>query len=123
EAEQRRLADEQAALRRVATLVAADPQPEQVFQAVTEEVCRLLGIREAVLERFEDENTAAVVARYGDRAATGFEVGTVIPLEEGFTAWQVRSTGQPARVDSYDDLRGEVAERVRTLGFRATVGV
>ena len=54
EAEHGRLADEQAALRRVATLVAGDAAPEQVFQAVTEEVCRLLGLLSALLQRFED---------------------------------------------------------------------
>ena len=67
EREQRRLGEEQAALRRVATLVAADIPPEQVFQNVTEEVCRLLGIPSAVLERFEGDETATVVARYGER--------------------------------------------------------
>ena len=45
EAEQQRLAAEQAALRRVATLVAGNAPPEEVFQTVTEEVCRLLGLR------------------------------------------------------------------------------
>ena len=54
EAGQRRLAAEQAALRRVATLVAGDAPPDEVFQSVTEEVCRLLGLRTAVLRRFED---------------------------------------------------------------------
>src|SRR5690349_12949109 len=42
EAAQRALAAEQAALRRVATLVAADPPPSRVFQQVTEEIGRLL---------------------------------------------------------------------------------
>jgi signal transduction histidine kinase len=121
QAQQRRLAEEQAALRRVATLVAGDAAPEQVFQKVTEEVSRLLGIREAVLERFEDDDTAVIVGRYGERAEGGFELGTVIPVEEGFAAWQVRRTGAPAHVDSYDHLPGQLARRVRELGFRSTV--
>jgi PAS domain S-box-containing protein len=123
EAEQRRLADEQAALRRVATLVAGDAPPEQVFQAATEEVCRLLGIRSAVLERFEGERTAMVVARYGDRAIDGFDPGTVVHLEEGLAALHVLRTGGPARVESYDELPGEAAATMRALGFRATVAV
>jgi len=123
QAEQRRLAEEQAALRRVATLVAGDPPPEQVFQAVTEQVSGVLGIREAVLERFEDGDMATIVGRFGERAEGGFALGTVIPVEEGFAAWQVRRTGAPAHIESYDHLEGELAERVRGLGFRSTVGV
>ena len=99
DAELRRLAEEQAALRRVATLVASDATPEQVFHLVTEEVCRLLGIPSAVLERFETPTTARIVARHSNRAICGFEVGTEI------------------------ELRGEAAGRVRVLGFRSTVDV
>jgi signal transduction histidine kinase len=121
--QQRRLAEEQAALRRVATLVASGAAPEQVFQNVTEEVSRLLGIREAVLERFEDADTAIIVGRYGELVEGGFPLGTVIPVEEGFAAWHVRRTGSPAHVDSYDELPGELARRVRDLGFRSTVAV
>ncbi len=123
QAEQRRLAEEQAALRRVATLVAGNPPPERVFQAVTEEVARLLGIHEAVLERFADADTAAVVGRYGERVEGGFALGTVIPVEEGFAAWHVRRTGAAAHVDSYDHFEGELATRVRSLGIRSTVAV
>ncbi len=66
EAEQQRLAAEQAALRRVATLVAGDAPPEQVFQTVTEEVCRLLGLRSAVLLRFEEGDDATIVGKFGE---------------------------------------------------------
>jgi PAS domain S-box-containing protein len=123
QAEERRLAEEQAALRRVATLVASDAPPEHVFQAVTEEVARLLGIREAVLERFEDGEAGTVVGRFGRRMIGGFEIGTTIPIEEGLTAWQVLHTGAPARVDSFDEASGPLAERVRALGYRSTIGV
>ena len=47
EAAQRALAGEQAALRRVATLVAEESPPSRVFQQVTEEVGRLLGLPDA----------------------------------------------------------------------------
>jgi signal transduction histidine kinase len=123
QAEERRLAEEQAALRRVATLVAGDAPPEHVFQAVTEEVAQLLGIREAVLERFEDDETGTVVGRFGPRMTGGFEIGKTIPIEEGLTAWQVLHTGAPARVDSFEGATGPLAERVRALGYRSTVGV
>src|SRR5262249_52833626 len=119
---QRRLGDEQAALRRVATLVAAATPPEQAFQTRTEEVCRLLEIPSAVLERFESAETATIVARYGERVS-GFEVGSVIRLEEGLASTHVVRTGLPARVDNYDGVAGEIGERVRAIGVRYAVAV
>ncbi len=122
EKEQRRLGEEQAALRRVATLVAADIPPEQVFHNVTEEVCRLLGIPSAVLERFEGDGTATVVARYGERVS-GFEVGTAIELREGLASTAVLRTGLPARIESYAGVGGEIGPRVRGMGVESSVAV
>ena len=118
----RRLGEEQAALRRVATLVAADIPPEQVFQTVTEEVCRLLGIPSAVFERFESDIEATIVARYGERVS-GFKIGSVIELEEGLASTQVLRTGLPSRVESYAGVAGEIGERVRSLGVQSAVAV
>jgi signal transduction histidine kinase len=123
EAELRRLAEEQAALRRVATLVAGDAAPEQVFQLVTEEVGRLLGIREAVLERFVDSETATVVGRFGTHMTGGFELGSTLPIEEGLPAWTVLRTGAAARLETFEGLPGNLARRVRALGYRSAVGV
>ena len=123
DAELRRLAEEQAALRRVATLVASDAPPEQVFQLVTEEVCRLLAIREAVLVRFLEDGTGAIVGRFGMHMTGGFEVGSTLPIEEGLPAWAVLHTGVPCRVESFEGLPGEFARRVRELGYCSAVGV
>ena len=123
QAEQRRLGEEQAALRRVATLVAGDAPPEQVFQTVTEEVCRVLRIPSAVLERFGDGETATIVGRFSEHATGDFQVGTTLRLEEGLSALRVLRTGMSARVDSYDELEGELAGRMRALTFRSTVAV
>jgi hypothetical protein len=68
-----RLAEEQAALRRVATLVASSAQPEQVFQMVAEEAGRLLGARTAATVRF-DQKTAVVVGSWNDGEGLGIEV-------------------------------------------------
>jgi PAS domain S-box-containing protein len=103
EIEVRRLAEEQAALRRVATLVAGDARPEQVFQTVTEEVCRLLGLRTAVLHRFGDERATTIVGKFGDPTGA-LELGSTLELEEGTALW-VRDTGAPAR-SNYDELPG-----------------
>ena len=121
--EERRLAEEQAALRRVATLVAGDSPPEQVFQAVTEEVARLLGIRDAVLERFEERDRATLVGRYGVWADSDFEVGKTTPLEDGLAATKVRQTGGPAHSDNFEDLASKFAARIRDLGYRSSFGV
>ncbi len=120
EAELRQLVEEQAALRRVATLVAGDVRPERVFQAVTEEAGRLLGLRSAVLDRFEDAETATIVGKFGEPVGT-LEVGSVIRLSGG-AAQVVLQTGAPARVD-YEDLPGEVAARLRSLGFTSSLAV
>jgi PAS domain S-box-containing protein len=120
ETEVRRLAEEQAALRRVATLVAGDARPEQVFQTVTEEVCRLLGLRTAVLHRFGDECTTTIVGKFGDPTGA-LEIGSTLSLEEGTALW-VRETGAPAR-SNYDELPGPGAAELRELGYRSAVGV
>jgi signal transduction histidine kinase len=120
EAEQARLGEEQAALRRVATLVAADAPPEEVFQAVTEEACGLLGIPSALLLRYEDEQTATVIGRFGEPHGD-FVTGSSLALEEG-AARAVLRTGAPARVE-YRSLSGAIAARMLRFGFRSSVGV
>ena len=110
----------QAALRRVATLVAGNAPPDQVFQSVTEEVCRLFGLRTAVLARFESPSTATIVGKYGglpDR----YELGFVAPLVPGATR-EVLRTGAPIRVD-YADLSSATLQEFRELGYRGEVGV
>ena len=120
EAEQQRLAAEQTALRRVATLVAGNSPPEEVFQTVTEEVCLLLGLRTTVLHRFEDARTSTIVGKFGEPTGP-FEVGRTNALEVG-SALAVLQTGAPAR-SSYDELEGPGVVQLRALGFRASVGV
>ena len=70
-----RLAEEQAALRRVATLVARGVPPEEVFAAVAEEVGRLLPVGYAHLVRYEPDRTLTIVAAWG-AATVGFPVGS-----------------------------------------------
>jgi GAF domain-containing protein len=60
-----RLADEQAALRRVATLAARGVAAEEVFGAVAEEVGRLLPVEYAGLSRYEPDGALSMVARSG----------------------------------------------------------
>jgi len=118
----RLLMEEQGALRRVATLAAQGAPPEHLFQIVTEEACRLHRFPSAVMQRFDDDGTATIVGRYSQHRPGGFEVGTVIELEEGLANTQVARTGRPARVE-YGRGQDGVAARMRALGFRSSVAV
>jgi signal transduction histidine kinase len=116
------LAEEQSALRRVATLVASSPEPDEVFQAVAEEAGRLLNARSAATIRY-DGGEAWTVGRWADEHDPGgFIVGTSVPLadSDGLTAIVAR-TGRPARIDDYSEVRGRAAELMRGNGFRSAV--
>ena len=119
------LAEEQAALRRVATLVASQPSPAEVFAAVTEETARtarLLHIDSAHLIVYERDQTATVVGSW-NLPGPPIPVGTRVPVEGDNVIGRVLRTQQPARIDDYDDATGLVAENVRSIGVRAAVGV
>jgi hypothetical protein len=68
--ESQELADEHAALHRVATLVASGVAPEKVFAAVTEEVGQLLSVEFANLGRYEPDGTISFVATWGKMGAS-----------------------------------------------------
>ena len=116
------LAAEQAALRRVATLVARQPSPAEVFAVVTEEAAGLLHLDSAHLIVYERDQTATVVGSCNLRGQP-MPVGTRVPVEGDNIIGRVFRTQQPARIDDYSDARGLVAERVRSIGVRAAVGV
>jgi GAF domain-containing protein len=120
-AEVGRLAEEQAALRRVATLVAREAAPAEVFSTVTEEVARLLGADIAAMIRLEPDNKAIVVAAWNE-GEDYIPVGTVIPLEGETVATMVLRTGRPARRESLADVSGPIASLIRRLGVTSTVG-
>jgi signal transduction histidine kinase len=111
---------EQAALRRVATVVAEGTPPEKVFPAVTEEVARLLDVDGTRLMRYETDGTATIVASWGE--PTIVPVGTRITLEGRNIAALVRSSGKPARIEDYEGAPGSAAAIARERGLRSTVG-
>jgi signal transduction histidine kinase len=116
------LADEQAALRRVATLVARQPSPAEVFAAVTEEAARLLDLDNANLIVYERDQTATVVGACHLRGPS-VPVGTRAPLEGDNIIGRVFRTQRPARIDQYTDASGPAAEYARSIGVRAAAGV
>jgi sugar diacid utilization regulator len=122
-AKYRRLAAEQAALRRVATLVARGVEPLEVFGAVAEEMRRCLPADTAGLWRFDTDGEITLVAAAADpEALAGWPVGTRTPVEGNTIAALVQRSGWSARIDSYDNVAGPIAARVRAVGVRAAVG-
>ena len=118
------LAEEQAALRRVATLVAHGVPPEEVFAAVAEEVGRLLAVDFAILVRYDPQDTLEIVGtwtRTGTPAPT--PVGGRLPLGGRNVTTLVYRTGRPARID-YSDVSGVIGQVAsRDWGLRSSVGV
>src|SRR5271168_4415512 len=123
-AKYRRLVAEQAALRRLATLVARGIEPMEVFGAVADEMRRCVAADTAGLSRFETDGEITLVAATAHPAAVArWPMGTRNPLESTTIASLVVRSGRPARIDSYDNVAGSIAARVREVGVRAAVGV
>ena len=116
-----RLADEQAALRRVATLVARESPPAEIFAAVAEEVGRLLRVEDTTIFRYEDDWTATVVADRGDRDIP-LPIGSRLALDGESATALVRRTGLPARMDDFSNATGPLADYTRDAGIGSTVG-
>ena len=119
-----RLAEEQAALRRVATLVAQATPPQEVFAAVAEEVGRLLAADFAILVRYDPQDTLEVAGtwtRTGAPAPT--PVGGRLPLGGRNVTTMVYQTGRPSRID-YRDVSGVIGQVAsRDWGLRSSIGV
>jgi signal transduction histidine kinase len=118
---QRVLAEEQAALRRVATLVAGGAAPEKVFATVTEEVAGLLPVEFAIMGRYESDDTVTAIAAWGAPLAH-FPVGSRWSLEGKNLVTIVLETGRPARVDHFEYASGPLGVVGRESGFHSTVG-
>jgi GAF domain-containing protein len=116
-----KLAEEQAALRRVATLVARGTPPEEVFTAVVEEVGRLLPVEYTLLGRYEPDGTITFVAAWG-RGGPVFPVGTRLKLGGKNLATIVAQTGRPARIDSWAERSGPLGDALRERGVTWSVG-
>jgi signal transduction histidine kinase len=118
------IAGEQAALRRVATLVARAAAPEEVFAAVTEEAGRLLGAQYTTMGRYDPDGTARVVAAWSSTGPPAFPPGSRWSLGGRNVPTLVFQTHRPARIDDYSSgTSGPLAELVREYGFGAGVGV
>jgi signal transduction histidine kinase len=120
-ADSTRLTEEQSALRRVATLVVQAVPPLAVFEAVTREVGLLSGAGLARMERYDADGTVTGVAAWS-RVPDQLAVGTQFDLDGLSVAREVRQTGGPVRLDSFEGATGGIAQEARALGIRSSVG-
>jgi signal transduction histidine kinase len=117
-----RLADEQAALRRVATLVARESPASEVFAKVAEEVGLLLGADGTRMHCYEPDGSATVVANWGVVADVS-PLGARLDFEGDSVAARVRRTERPVRIDDYAALEGgPMAGVLQARGVRSAVG-
>jgi len=115
------LAEKQASLRRVATLVARGVPPSEVFSAVAGELARVLGGYTSALIRYHPDGASELLAARDGPRVTPMPVGERFPLEGESVAGMVFRTGRPARM-VYGNAPGSAAVRVRELGLRSGVG-
>jgi signal transduction histidine kinase len=111
------LAEEQAALRRVATLVARGVPPEELFAAVTKEVGRVLHAEMANMCRYEPDGAETVVGSVGNH----YPVGSRWPRDGANIGTIVFETARPARMNDYAGASGAAIDRARRIGVRSAV--
>ena len=119
------LTEEQAALRRVATLVARGVPPNEIFAAVAEEIGRLISIDGTRILRYEADGTATVIAGWSEAVEVPpeLEVGARLALEGESVSTLVLRTGRPARIDSYANAAGPLSEPLHQVaGVRSAAG-
>jgi signal transduction histidine kinase len=121
--ELRGYAEEQAALRRVATLVARGAPPEEVFAAVAAEAGRLLGAGLTTVGRYEPDDTVTILGAWSTAgAALPLSVGTPLNLGGQNASTLVSRTGRPARIGDYGQATGALADVGREWGLRTAAG-
>jgi signal transduction histidine kinase len=122
--ELRLLADQQAALRRIATLVARAVAPYGVFSAVTEELARCLGVTHASLVRYDADGSAVLLASHDDRGSQKkIPVGKRFSFDGESVAAMVGREGRAARRDSHGNGPSEDLQFLHQLGLCSGVGV
>jgi GAF domain-containing protein/two-component sensor histidine kinase len=114
---------EQAALRRVATLVAAEADPEELFSAVSEEVAQVLACGGAAVGRFDPDGPVVIPVGLSETLQS-IPVGMRIDLDDSLACTAVYRTGRTARKDARDDdvyANGSIGDMLRGLGLYSSV--
>jgi signal transduction histidine kinase len=118
----RRLAEEQAAQRRVATLVARGLPPAEVFAAVAEEIGHVLATDGTVIVRLDPDGATTHVASTGAYAIV-ILAGSRWNLEPPLALADALRTGRPARLDDVSQAPGAYGDAIRRLRIRSGVAV
>jgi signal transduction histidine kinase len=114
-----RLAKEQAALQRVATLVAHESSPDEIFAAVAEEVGQVLEVPLVALLRYEPDGSAIeIIGGWGERTFP-VPLGTRLRLDGPSHVAEAWETGRAARLEDASNLTGEIPAAMRGAGFLA----
>jgi PAS domain S-box-containing protein len=117
----RELADEQAALRRVATLVARESSPQQLFASVAEQVAQIIDVPLVRLVRYESDGSAVELIGGWGEGVDPLAPGTRWQLDGPGVLASVWQSGRPSRLDDYTDVPGQAAVVVRQAGMRSAV--
>jgi diguanylate cyclase (GGDEF)-like protein len=102
ESEQRRLAEEQSSLRRVATAVAAGSPPAGIFALASSEAGRLLGADHAAIVRYQDAASGIVLGRWAAGEHDRHALRGVSELTPGGLLDRLRA-GEPIACDQTGD--------------------
>jgi signal transduction histidine kinase/uncharacterized protein YoaH (UPF0181 family) len=117
-----RVADEQAALRRVATLVAHGVRSDQFFAAVSDEVGRLFGTDSATVVKYDDEGAGIIFVGVASRVSSAFPLGAHWLFQEGMASAEVYRTGRSARTGTHlYTVEGPIGDVQRRLGIMSSV--
>jgi GAF domain-containing protein len=122
DAEHQRLVDEQTALRRVATLVAAGAGDVDLIETVTAEIAQIFSAHRASALRWDGDSIRVI----GEWSADGLSLtimDRVYPFGGDTITARVVNAGGPARIESLEDLHTEFAkERWAEFGIQAAIG-
>jgi signal transduction histidine kinase len=120
-AEVRRLADEQATISQIATLVAQQAPLGDLCQTVTEDLAALLEVEDVKISRYEGLGNMVIVGSCGELDDL-YPVGFTSALYLDTAVGQVYRDGKMVRVDGYEGFTSENARWARDAGVRSTIG-
>jgi PAS domain S-box-containing protein len=121
ETELRSLLAEQAALQRVATLVARGDEHAEVVAAVAEEVGKLLSAEAAGVVRYEPSGRGTVVSTWSRSGVAPVPVGAAVELGAGTAIGRVYGTGKPGRTTGFDGAGGSLEQTLIELGYQSSL--